>query len=114
MPLNTQRPSETRADALEATSLHGFLDGLVAEWRRTRAAALEFRREVPDVPILADTAGTVKYGDLIDGEVLSSRTWSTNAGASPAAGEIISGRTSSATSWPRHPGVASTMTRATA
>ncbi|MBE7941107.1 HAMP domain-containing histidine kinase [Ramlibacter aquaticus] len=57
---------ESRADALEATTLHAFLDGLVAEWRRSRAAALDYRREVPDAPILSDTALKQMVGSVLD------------------------------------------------
>lgn len=57
---------ESRADALESTSLHAFLDGLVAEWKRTRAAPLAFERSVPDTPILSDTALKQMVGSLLD------------------------------------------------
>ncbi|MGZ5181309.1 MAG: ATP-binding protein [Ramlibacter sp.] len=57
----------TRADAPVQTTLHAFLDGLAAEWERTRGAVLEFTRvDVPDVPIISDTALRQMVDNVLD------------------------------------------------
>ena len=58
---------ETRGDAPVATTLHAFLDELVADWRRTRAGVrLEFHREGADLPIISDTALQQMVGNILD------------------------------------------------
>lgn len=59
---------ETRADAPAETMLHAFLDGLAADWQRTRGvAALGYQREgVPDVPIFSDTALRQMIANVLD------------------------------------------------
>jgi two-component system sensor histidine kinase RegB len=58
---------ETRADAPVQTSLHAFLDGLAADWRRTRGSELEVDRDgVPDLPIISDTALAQMVGNVLD------------------------------------------------
>jgi two-component system sensor histidine kinase RegB len=59
---------ETRGDRPQETTLHEFLDGLVEEWRRTRAGAtLDYvRRDVPDEPIISDTALKQMIANVLD------------------------------------------------
>lgn len=59
---------ETRADAPAQTSLHAFLDGLVAEWQRTRGASsvAYSRDDVPDLPIFSDTALRQMIDNVLD------------------------------------------------
>ena len=59
----------SRADATVRTSLHAFLDGLAADWQRSRpGAVLDFAREqgVPDVPIVSDTALRQMVDNVLD------------------------------------------------
>jgi len=60
---------ETRGDAPAETSLHAFLDDLVDEWKRTRGAALDYRREGLDLPIISDTALKQMVGNVLDNAV---------------------------------------------
>jgi two-component system sensor histidine kinase RegB len=59
---------EARAEALVATTLHGFLDALVANWQRTRnVAPLRYTREgVPDLPLIADKALQQMIDNVLD------------------------------------------------
>ncbi|NML42890.1 HAMP domain-containing histidine kinase [Ramlibacter sp. G-1-2-2] len=59
---------ETRAEAPAQTTLHAFLDGLVAEWQRTRGVAtLAYSRDdVPDLPIFSDTALRQMIDNVLD------------------------------------------------
>jgi len=59
---------ETRGEAPVLTHLHAFLDELVADWRGSRPAA-EFRYEradLPDLPIISDTALRQMICNLLD------------------------------------------------
>jgi two-component system, sensor histidine kinase RegB len=59
----------SRADAMVRTSLHAFLDGLAADWQRTRpGAVLEYVRQpgVPDVPIVSDAALRQMVDNVLD------------------------------------------------
>ncbi|WP_119153859.1 ATP-binding protein [Caldimonas tepidiphila] len=59
---------ETRGEAPVATRLHAFLDELVAQWRATRPAH-EFRyerHELPDLPIISDTALKQMIDNVLD------------------------------------------------
>jgi two-component system sensor histidine kinase RegB len=60
---------ETRGDAPRETTLHAFLDGLVEEWKRTRGADLDYRRDGLDVPIISDTALQQMVGNVLDNAV---------------------------------------------
>jgi two-component system sensor histidine kinase RegB len=59
---------ETRGDAPEHTMLHAFLDGVVGDWQRTRGVAtLAYDRDdVPDVPIISDTALRQMIDNVLD------------------------------------------------
>ena len=57
---------ETRGDAPRETTLNAFLDDLVAEWKRTRSADLDYRREGLDLPIISDTALKQMIGNILD------------------------------------------------
>ncbi|MED5618752.1 ATP-binding protein [Ideonella sp. BN130291] len=60
---------EARGEAPVETTLHAFLDELVAQWRSTRPAAkaLEYHREgVPDLPIISDSALKQMVGNVLD------------------------------------------------
>lgn len=57
---------ETRGDAPQETTLHAFLDELGDEWKRTRGAALEYRREGLDLPIISDTALKQMMHNVLD------------------------------------------------
>jgi two-component system sensor histidine kinase RegB len=57
---------ETRGDAPQESTLNAFLDDLVAEWKRTRGADLEYRREGLDLPIISDTALQQMIGNILD------------------------------------------------
>jgi two-component system sensor histidine kinase RegB len=58
---------ETRGDAPVETTLHAFLDDLVAEWQRTRAGVqLAYHREGEDLPIISDTALQQMVGNILD------------------------------------------------
>jgi two-component system sensor histidine kinase RegB len=59
---------ETRAEAPSETSLHTFLDELVAQWRNTRPAqALHYARGgVPDLPIISDSALRQMIDNVLD------------------------------------------------
>ena len=62
---------ETRGEAAGETTLHAFLDGVVEDWRRTRGVtflAYE-RQDVPDVPIISDTALKQMIGNVLDNAV---------------------------------------------
>lgn len=63
-----QSAGETRGDAPEETSLHGFLDDLVDAWLHTRpTGALVFdRAELPDLPIISDTALKQMIDNVLD------------------------------------------------
>lgn len=60
---------ETRGDAPEETTLNAFLDGLVGEWKDTRGAALQFRREGLDLPIISDTALKQMIHNVLDNAI---------------------------------------------
>lgn len=57
---------ETRGEAPVETTLHTFLDQLVDEWKTSRAAELEYRRQGPDLEIIADTALQQMIGNILD------------------------------------------------
>lgn len=57
---------ETRGDAPRETTLHAFLDELVEEWRRSRGAELQYRREGLDLPIISDTALQQMIHNVLD------------------------------------------------
>jgi len=58
---------ETRGDAPVETTLHAFLDRLVADWQRSRAAArLQYHRDGVDLPIVSDTALQQMVGNILD------------------------------------------------
>lgn len=59
---------EMRGEAPEETSLHAFLDDLVAEWRATRPVrVLYYEREtVPDLPIISDSALKQMINNVLD------------------------------------------------
>jgi two-component system, sensor histidine kinase RegB len=59
---------EARGEAPVETTLHAFLDELVAQWRSTRPAqALHYERDgLPDVPIISDTALKQMIGNVLD------------------------------------------------
>jgi len=63
-----QSAGETRGDAPEATTLHDFLDELLDAWRNTRPIkALEFdRHDLPDLPIISDTALKQMIDNVLD------------------------------------------------
>lgn len=60
---------ETRGDAPEETTLNAFLDGLVGEWKDTRGAGLQFRREGLDLPIISDTALKQMIHNVLDNAI---------------------------------------------
>jgi len=60
---------ETRGEAPQETTLCAFLDDLVDEWKRTRNAGLDFRREGLDLPIISDTALQQMIGNILDNAV---------------------------------------------
>ena len=59
---------EARGEAPLHTTLHRFLDDMVARWRATRPSIdLEYRREgVPDLPIISDSALRQMLGNILD------------------------------------------------
>ena len=58
---------ESRAEALERISLHGFLDTLARDWQRSRSATLDYHRiEVPDVRIMSDPALKQMISNVLD------------------------------------------------
>lgn len=59
---------ETRAEALEQTRLHAFLDELVDHWRRTRAVDHVHcdRSELVDRPIISDASVKQMIDNLLD------------------------------------------------
>lgn len=57
---------EARAEALEETTLHAFLDGTLADWRASRGAELDYRRAGPDLPIFSDPALKQMIGNILD------------------------------------------------
>ena len=59
---------EARGDAPVETTLHAFLDDVVAQWQGTRPVkALEYRRDgVPDLPIISDSALKQMIGNVLD------------------------------------------------
>jgi two-component system sensor histidine kinase RegB len=59
---------EARGEAPVPTSLHSFLDALVAQWRLARQPPLfDYQRsEVPDQPIVSDTALKQMIGNVLD------------------------------------------------
>jgi two-component system, sensor histidine kinase RegB len=59
---------EARGDAPAQTTLHAFLDGLVDEWKRTRAVAMLAyeRSSVPDVSIISDSALKQMVSNVLD------------------------------------------------
>lgn len=63
-----QTAGETRGEAPEETSLHGFLDGLVESWLHTRpTGALVFDRDgLPELPIISDTALKQMIDNVLD------------------------------------------------
>jgi two-component system, sensor histidine kinase RegB len=62
---------ETRGEAAAETTLHAFLDGLVEDWRRTRGVtSLAYeRQDVPDMPLISDTALKQMIGNVLDNAV---------------------------------------------
>jgi two-component system sensor histidine kinase RegB len=63
-----QSAGESRGEAPLETTLHAFLDELVAHWRATRPVqALEYLRQgVPDLPIISDTALKQMIDNVLD------------------------------------------------
>lgn len=63
-----QSAGESRGEAPLETTLHDFLDELVAHWRATRPVqALEYRRDdLPDLPIISDTALKQMIDNVLD------------------------------------------------
>lgn len=59
---------DVRAEAPVHTSLHAFLDGVVDNWRGSRAVdTLAYRRDgVPDLHIVSDTALAQMVGNVLD------------------------------------------------
>jgi two-component system sensor histidine kinase RegB len=59
---------EARGEAPVRTTLHAFLDGLVQQWRETRAVQeLQYERDgVPDLPIISDSALKQMIGNVLD------------------------------------------------
>ncbi len=59
---------EVRGEAPMQTTLHAFLDELVAHWRRTRGAVgLEYERDgVPDLPMISDFALRQMLDNVLD------------------------------------------------
>jgi two-component system sensor histidine kinase RegB len=59
---------EARGEHPELSSLHGFLDGLVAQWQRNRSEAqLRYLRlDLPDPDIIADSALQQMVGNILD------------------------------------------------
>jgi two-component system sensor histidine kinase RegB len=59
---------EARGEAPEETTLHAFLDELVEEWRTTRpVTSLHYKRDdVPDLPIISDSALKQMIGNVLD------------------------------------------------
>lgn len=59
---------EARGEAPLQTTLHRFLDDLVAHWRSTRpVSTLHYQRDgVPDLPIFSDSALQQMLGNIID------------------------------------------------
>lgn len=57
---------ETRGEAPEETTLHAFLDGMLAEWQASRGAVLDYRREGLDLPIISDTALQQMIANVLD------------------------------------------------
>ncbi len=62
---------EARGEAPVETTLHHFLDELVAEWRSTRPAqALDYQRAgLPDRPIISDSALKQMVGNVLDNAI---------------------------------------------
>ncbi|HSV77868.1 MAG TPA: ATP-binding protein [Ramlibacter sp.] len=61
---------ETRGEAPSETSLHRFLDELVADWRGRHAdVQLAFERQGLDLPIISDTALQQMVGNVLDNAV---------------------------------------------
>lgn len=62
---------EARGEAPVETTLHLFLDELVAEWRSTRPAqALDYQRAgLPDRPIISDSALKQMVGNVLDNAI---------------------------------------------
>ena len=59
---------EARGEAPAETTLHEFLDDMVEEWRTTRpVTALHYKRaDVPDLPIISDSALKQMIGNVLD------------------------------------------------
>ena len=59
---------EARGEAPQQTTLHRFLDELVAQWRSTRpVTTLHYQRDgVPDLPIFSDSALQQMLGNIVD------------------------------------------------
>ena len=58
---------EARGEAPVETTLHAFLDDLVAQWQRNRGAPpLAYERSGPDLPIICDTALQQMLGNVLD------------------------------------------------
>ena len=70
---------ETRGEAPLETSLHGFIDGMVEEWKRSRLpAALEVRNQVrdqDDIAIVADTGLRQMLFNVLDNALEASPDW---------------------------------------
>lgn len=66
-----QSAGDARGEAPVQTTLHAFLDALVAQWRGTRPMAeLHYeRRDLPDLPILSDTALQQMVGNVLDNAI---------------------------------------------
>jgi two-component system sensor histidine kinase RegB len=57
---------ETRGDAPQETTLQALLDDVAQEWKRTRGAVLDYRREGLDLPIISDTALKQMIRNILD------------------------------------------------
>jgi len=59
---------EARGEAPAETTLHDFLDDMVEDWRTTRpVTALHYKRaDVPDLPIISDSALKQMIGNVLD------------------------------------------------
>jgi two-component system sensor histidine kinase RegB len=58
---------EARGESPVLTSLHAFLDELVADWRATRPGTLRYDRgDTPDLVIVSDTALRQMVGNVLD------------------------------------------------
>ena len=72
-----QSAGETRGEAPRETGLRAFLDGMVGEWRGSRACdALDYANRVqPDAGIIADTGLQQMLFNVLDNALESSPAW---------------------------------------